>query len=133
MGQTRWGHVAGTVGIVFVLFGFVALFSVGLPFLLIGLSLLISLGIRNKPKVQAAIVAGTVGFTVAAALVSPLGCTASVTFGEEAGTTECDNILGIDYSGDASYDAPMWPALLAGAGVGAVSAAIAARVVGRRG
>jgi hypothetical protein len=77
-------------------------------------------------------VVGAIAFTATVILTSPFVCTTTVISGRGEGSTECSNALGLDYSGGADYDAPMWPALLAGAGVGLVSAWAAERVVGKR-
>lgn len=110
--------------IVLIGFGAVAIFSVGFPLLLLGVVMAILWPLRARRELFFPLLAGTLGFIIAAILVSPLGCTTSVGFGEGPSRTECTNLLGIEYTGIGAYDPPRWPALVAGVGFGGLVALV---------
>lgn len=69
------------------------------------------------------------GFVAGFILLVPLGCTTESVSIEEAGSsdttsstgqTSCSNVMGLDYSGEGSYNPPLWPAALAGVAGAAV-------------
>ena len=107
--------------------------SIGLPFLLLGLTLFGAYPIRDRRDILLPILFGELAFFVTAALVAPWGCRASATFGNDPGTTTCDNPLGIVYSGEGLDDPPLWPAVLAGVVVGLAVAFFVRRMTLREG
>lgn len=115
------------LAVAFVLFGFAGLFSVGAPFLLMGLVMLLCFPWRHRRRILWPAIAGVWGFTVGYILVAPLGCTQTSyplltdAIGTSPSTTICNGVL-FDYSGGASYNAPLLPAFLLGAFVAVVSA-----------
>ncbi|MGH2572813.1 MAG: hypothetical protein ACRDGU_04945 [Actinomycetota bacterium] len=123
-----WALVA-----VMVSFGFLGLASIGAPFLLIGLALAFLWPARGKPTVFWPVVIGVGSFIVGYILAAPLACT-----GEEedsssgaSGSTQCFNLLGIDYSGTGDYNPPLWPGLVVGLATGVVGSLLTV-VVTRR-
>lgn len=112
------------VAIVLIGFGALAIFSVGFPLLLLGVVMAILWPLRARRELFFPLLAGTLGLIIAAVLVSPLGCTTSVGFGEGPSHTECTSLLGIDYTGIGAYDPPRWPALVAGVAFGGLVALV---------
>jgi hypothetical protein len=120
--------------------GVVAVFSIGAPFLLLGLALLVLGPLRSNRAVFWPAIAGALGFICAFVLVTPLGCSSTVsptagqtrTALQAAQRVECGNIMGIEYSGTGDYRAPLLPALVAGlAGAGAAAAVVRRATVAR--
>jgi hypothetical protein len=128
MNQENRGHVLAAAywaaAIVLIGFGALAIFSVGFPFLLLGVVMAVLWPLRARRELFFPLLAGTLGFIVAAVLASPLGCTTSVGFGEGPSRTECANLLGIEYTGIGAYDPPRWPALVAGVASGGLVALV---------
>ena len=117
-----------TLSGVLVVFGFLTGFSIGMPFLLIGVTLLALGPARHNKVVFWPVLIAVIGFIVGFILVTPLSCTTSssvrVVNGNQSSqpsTTQCTNILGIDYSGTGLYNPSQQPALLAGFGLGAIA------------
>jgi hypothetical protein len=131
--------VARTLGYAFlavalIIFGFAGLFSIGAPFLLTGLVMLICFPWRHRRTILWPALAGVWGFTAGYILVAPLGCTQTGTsegltrgFISVAATTTCNGAF-FDYSGGASYNPPLLPAVLVGIVV-AVGTALAVRAL----
>ena len=108
------------LAIALVAFGMLAVFSIGMPFLLTGLAMIVLFPWRYRRDVLWPTLAAIWGLVIGYLVVAPWGCTAEVGSGAAA-TTTCDGVF-IDYSGGASYDAPLLPALVVGLVVGALSA-----------
>jgi hypothetical protein len=130
------------VVIVLIAFGVLGIFSIGMPFLLLGLVLAALGPSRRESTVFWPGVMATIAFILGFAVVTPLGCTASasVTDPESAGEqqlsvshTTCSNALGIDYSGEGTYNPPLWPALVAGLLGGAMGGLATRSLVTHRG
>jgi hypothetical protein len=129
--SSKDGLYWGLAGIL-VVFGVVAIFSIGLPFLSFGVALLILGRWRDQPRIFWPPLVGILSFFIGYILIAPGGCTATATLpGDPEGHTTCSNILGLDYSGEGSYNPPLWPALVAGLGLAAMGAALP-RLVLRR-
>lgn len=116
------------LAVALVLFGFAGLFSIGAPFLLTGLVMLVCFPWRHRRQILWPAIAGVWGCTVGYIFVAPIGCTESGTsegltlgFVSTATTTTCNGVF-FDYSGGASYNAPLLPAFLVGVFVAVVSA-----------
>lgn len=112
------------------LFGMVAIFSIGAPFFVLGVTLLVVGPFRRRRAVFVPAVAGVLAFIVAFILVTPLECATMVIPGGPGHTT-CTNIIGIDYSGNGSYNPSLLPALIA-ALVAAAVVSITVRMLVRR-
>lgn len=108
-----------------VAFGYLALFSIGAPFLLTGLALAALWPARRRPQTFWPVLIGVQAFVVGYVLVTPLWCRGEESPAGNAGSTECFNLIGIDYSGSASYNPPLWPALIAGLAAGLAVALLA--------
>ena len=102
-------------------------FSIGLPLLLLGATLAVLSSFRDRPRVFWPWLLGVVGFIGGYLLIAPLGCSAGAITRSEPRPPEsrptarasvvCSSVLGLPYSGPASYEPPMWPAFLGGFGV----------------
>jgi hypothetical protein len=133
--------VARTLGytllaVALIIFGFAGLFSIGAPFLLTGLVMLICFPWRRRRTLLWPAIAGVWAFTLGYVLIAPLGCTQTVSarlrgFANAAATTTCNGVF-FDYSGGASYNPPLLPAVLVGIAV-AVGTALAVRALISRG
>jgi hypothetical protein len=111
---SKSGLYWGLAGIL-VVFGLVAIFSIGMPFLTFGVALLVLGRWRDQPRTFWPPLVGILSFFVGYILIAPGGCTATATLpGDPGGLTTCSNILGLDYSGEGLYNAPLWPALVTG-------------------
>lgn len=119
---TYWALVA-----VLAMIGVLGVFTIGAPFLLLS-GVLAALGpYRHRPSVFWPIVFAVPAFVGGFLLVTPLGCT-STSSGTGSGVpavgrTACSNAIGIDYSGDESYQPSHLPALAAGMGAAVTTAA----------
>lgn len=116
-------------------FGYLAIFTIGLPIVVMGLLILVA-GLtdahRQHPTTFWPVTVGLAAFFAGAIIIAPLSCTSRAVAIEDAeapaagdpssrasmGTTECTNLVGIDYTGGPDYNPPLWPALLAGAASG---------------
>ncbi len=112
------------MAVLFVAFGYLALFSFGAPFLLTGLAMMVVSPWRTRREVLWPTLVGVWAFVLGYVLVAPLGCTTTamaVTAGSPAAEshTTCTNILGIDYSGTGIYNPSLAPAVFAGMAAGA--------------
>jgi hypothetical protein len=110
-----------------ILFGFAGLFSIGAPFLLTGIVMLVCFPWRRRRDIIWPAIAGVWGFTLGYVLLAPIGCSTrgtseglTIGFASTAATTTCNGVF-FDYSGGASYDPPLLPALVVGVLVGAVA------------
>ena len=110
-----------------ILFGIAGLFSIGAPFLLTGIVMLACFPWRRRREVLWPAISGVWGLTLGYVLLAPIGCSTGVTseglrmgFVSTAATTTCNGVF-FDYSGGASYNPPLLPALLVGLLVGAVA------------
>jgi hypothetical protein len=107
--------------------GVLGIFSIGMPLLLLGIALTALARERGKAERFWPPLIGLALFVLGYVLVAPLGCTTSeVTFDNGAGSgvvgsTTCNNLLGIDYSGVGIYNPPLWPALVAATVMGALA------------
>ena len=130
------------VAVACILFGLVALPSIGGPFLLVGVTLLALGPVRHRSEIFRPVVAGVLFFILAYVLVAPGGCTNGVTVksasregiysaAASAPRTECDNVLGIDYSGSGVYNPPLWPAFLAASATGVIGAILVRHITTR--
>ncbi len=122
--------------VLFVGFGYLALFSIGAPFLLTGITMIVVSPWRSRPEVLWPSLVGVWAFALGYVLVAPLGCTStaiSVTGGAQPAVshTTCTNILGIDYSGTGIYNPSLVPALLAGVAAGGIGALVTRFVIVR--
>lgn len=133
--RSRVRPLGVALGIVLVLLGFLAIFSVGFPILLAGLFVLLAATTgahRRHPQVYWPLVAATSLFFVGYVLVAPLTCTsrATVVDGvEEVGGTSCTNVVGIEYGGGQDYAPPLWPAAIVGITAGALAGALTRRLI----
>jgi hypothetical protein len=115
------------LAVALILFGFAGLFSIGAPFLLTGIVMLVCFPWRRRREVLWPALSGVWGLTLGYLLLAPIGCSTrgtseSLTMGfvSTAATTTCNGVF-FDYSGGASYNPPLLPALLVGVLVGAVT------------
>ena len=130
------------LAVVLCAFGYLALFSIGAPFLLTGIAMIAVYPWRRRRTVLWPTLASIWALSATYVLIAPLGCTSTAGAlpavpGEEApatsnGVTECANLLGIDYSGGATYQPPLLPALLVGIAVAIVVALAVRAIVVRR-
>lgn len=125
------------LAIALCVFGFFGLLSIGAPFLLTGVPMLIVYPWRSRRSVLWPTLASVWALSATYVLVAPLGCSSSgsapslpgsAPSSTSGGVTSCANLLGIDYSGGASYNPPLLPALLAGIAV-AIVVALALRAL----
>jgi hypothetical protein len=119
-----WERLFMPLAMLFTLFGVVAMFSIGLPFVILGLGMIALWPLRSRRNVFTSLVLGLFAFVLVGVLVAPGGCTATATASGTGGAVTCTNLLGIDYAGTVPYSAPLWPALLAGAGADALVTAV---------
>ena len=132
-----WLLVAALVG-----FGWVAILSVGAPFLLIGAALAILWPYRRRAQVYWPALLGAVGFIAGYFVVAPIGCVSgmyaattpegSTTRATEEALTECVSVVGITYTGGASYSPPFWPGLLAAVALALVAVFASRFLLARR-
>ena len=99
---------------ILIVFGALAVFSIGFPFLMLGIALVLLAHRRDQPKIFWPPLLGLISFFIGYALLAPLSCSASSSLSNPVGSTTCSNILGLDYSGSGDYNAPLWPAVVAG-------------------
>jgi hypothetical protein len=130
--------VARTLGyaalaLALVLFGIAGLLSIGAPFLLTGLAMLVCFPWRRRRDILWPAIAGVWGFAGGYIFVAPRGCTGTsyprlvdATM-STAPTTTCNGVF-FDYSGGASYNPPLLPAVLVGAAV-AIALALGVRAL----
>ena len=120
------------LAIALALFGYLALFSIGFPFLLTGVLMLALFGRRGKIEVMVPALLWPWAFTLGYLLVAPLGCsqTTRPAVGAVESATRCGALF-FDYAGGASYDPPIWPALLVGAVLATGVAWLARRAITR--
>ena len=114
------------LAVALILLGFAGLFSVGAPFLLTGTVMLVCFRWRRRREILWPAIAGVWGFTLGYVLLAPVGCSTRGTsegltmgFVSTTATTTCNGVF-FDYSGGASYNPPLFPALLVGLLIGAV-------------
>jgi hypothetical protein len=133
MDQRAWERLFLVVGSVFALAGVVLMTSIGFPLLVVGVASLVAYRFRRSKRAFAAIMLGSVAGLIALMLIVPLSCSATskmVAGGpSHGGRVTCENLAGIDYSGREPYNAPLWPALSAGVGVGSAVGVTAAAVL----
>ena len=127
-----------TLAVVLIIFGFAGLLSMGAPFLLTGIVMLVCFPWRRRREVLWPAISGVWGLTLGYVLLAPIGCSTggtseSLTIGfvSTAATTTCDGVF-FDYSGGASYNPPLLPALLVGVLVGAVAIIAMRALLSRR-
>ena len=130
------------LAVVLCAFGYLALLSIGSPFLLTGVSMLIVYPWRSRPSALWPTLASVWALSATYVLIAPLSCSSTAGAlpavpGTRApstsnGVTVCSNLLGIDYSGGASYNPPLLPALLAGIAVAIVIALSLRAILVRR-
>lgn len=131
------GRVAGILYwylVVFlVAFGLLAIASIGLPFLILGVALGLLGPIRNRPRSFWPVLCGIAGFVLGFVLIAPGTCRARLParIPPQADPSEqvvrCTSLLGIQYSGEEPYRAPIWPAAVTGLGAGAAAATLSRR------
>ena len=121
------------------LFGLIGIFSIGTPLLLLGVTLAVVAPWRNQRAVMWPAVTAVVSFVVGYLLVAPLGCSstssqavAAQSTTASARSTTCSNVLGINYSGDGSYNPSLLPALLAGIALSILVATTVRVILSRR-
>jgi hypothetical protein len=114
---------------VFIVFGFLAIFSVGLPFLVLGLALAALSDIRDRPATFWPPIAGIALFFATYFLVAPGFCTQTpvpVTSQKlpntqpQLSSITCTRIILPDYSGSAHP--ALWPSVVAAVVVGVIGA-----------
>ena len=114
---------------VFIVFGFLAIFSVGLPLLVLGLAMAALSDIRDRPATFWPPLVGIALFFVAYILVAPLACTQTpipVTVGTpseaepQINPMTCTRIVLPDYRGVA--EPALWPSVVAALAVGGLGA-----------
>jgi len=103
----------------------------GVPALVLGLVLLAAWRVPDNRAVSWSVTAGVVAFVGIAAMIAPWSCTGIATPGG-FGSTDCTNPLGIPYSGGGDYNAPLWPALVAGLSAGLPAASVTWLALRRR-
>lgn len=114
------------LAVALILFGFAGLFSIGAPFLLTGIVMLVCFPWRRRREVLWPAISGVWGLTLGYVLLAPIGCSTrgtselTIGFASTGATTTCNGVF-FDYSGGASYDPPLLPALLVGVLVGVVA------------
>jgi hypothetical protein len=131
--------VARTLGytllaVALIIFGFAGLFSIGAPFLLTGVVMLVCFPWRRRRGILWPAIAGVWGFTLGYVLIAPLGCTHTVSLTRaltSTASTTCNGVF-FDYSGGASYNPPLLPAVVVGIAV-AVGTALAVGALLSRG
>jgi hypothetical protein len=110
---------------VFIVFGFLAIFSVGLPLLVLGLAMAALSDIRDRPATFWPPLVGIALFFVAYILVAPLTCSQTpvpVTVGSpsdvepQMNPMTCTRIVLPDYSGVS--EPALWPSVVAALAVG---------------
>lgn len=122
------------------LFGLIGIFSIGMPLLLLGVTLAVVAPWRSQRAVLWPAVTAVVSFVVGYVLVAPLGCSSTSSKAvanhqsttASAQSTTCNNVLGINYSGDGSYNPSLLPALLAGIAVSILVAMTVRVILSRR-
>jgi hypothetical protein len=123
------------LAVALIIFGFAGLFSIGAPFLLTGLVMLACFPWRRRRGVLWPAIVGVWGFTPGYVLIAPLGCTRTVSLTRAATSTAamttCNGVF-FDYSGGASYNPPLLPAVVVGIAV-AVGTALTVRALISRG
>jgi hypothetical protein len=133
------GFVYWLVSGVFIVFGFLAIFSIGLPMLVLGLALAALSDVRHRPATFWPPLAGIALFFVAYILVAPLGCTlrvTAVTVGTSAAEEPqispmtCTRIVLPDYKG--IREPALWPSVLAAAVTAGMGASVTRYLIGRR-
>lgn len=132
------GFVYWLVTGAFVVFGFLAIFSIGLPLLVLGLALAALSDVRDRPATFWPPIAGLSLFFAAYILVAPLTCTLTPTLvtvetplavEPQISPMTCTRIALPDYSGVESP--ALWPSVVAAAVVG-VMAAVTTRYLIRK-
>ncbi|HET6770718.1 MAG TPA: hypothetical protein VFH75_03660 [Actinomycetota bacterium] len=122
------GFVYWLVTGAFVVFGFLAIFSIGLPLLALGLALAALSDVRHQPAIFWPPLAGIAVFFIAYILVAPLTCTLTptpVTVGTPSAVEPqinpmtCTRIALPDYSGVESP--ALWPSVVAAVVVGVLA------------
>jgi hypothetical protein len=109
------------LAVVLIIFGYAGLFSVGAPFLLTGLVMLICFPWRRRRGILWPAIAAVWGFTLGYVLIAPLGCSQTggvplIQAASAAARTTCNGAF-FDYSGGASFNPPLLPAVLVGIAV----------------
>lgn len=129
------GFVYWLVTGAFVLFGFLAIFSIGLPLLVLGLALAALSDVRHRPATFWPPLAGIALFFVAYILLAPFTCSAggdvsrTIVSEPKFSPVACTRLLLPDYVGTTEPD--RWPPLIAAAAFGVTGAAIA-RYLGQK-
>ena len=132
-----WERFYRLIALLLLGFGVLAMFSIGLPFFILGVAMLVLWPLRERRRLFISLFVGVLVFVIVGVLVAPLGCTATATLNadeapRDGGTvvevqTTCGNLLGITYEGTSGYDAPLWPAVVAGLAAGMFAALITHR------
>ncbi|MDP8927411.1 MAG: hypothetical protein M3O70_02240 [Actinomycetota bacterium] len=124
--------------LVLIGFGAITGLSIGMPFFVLGITLLVLAPFRERPTVFWPTLSAVISFFIGYVLVAPLRCTSRVRLSEgeavsgQAGTVECTNLLGLDYSGTGTYNPPLWPAVLTGTLIAAAVWILLRRTLRRR-
>jgi hypothetical protein len=123
----------------FIVFGFVAIFSVGLPLLVLGLAMAAMSDIRDRPATFWPPLVGIALFFVAYILVAPLGCTVTPTpvtvetspaVEPQISPMTCTRLLLPDYKG--IREPALWPSVLTAAVTAGMGALVTRYLIGRR-
>lgn len=123
----------------FIVFGFLAIFSVGLPLLVLGLAMVVLSDIRDRPATFWPPLVGIALFFLAYILVAPLACTQTPTLVTVGTSSEvepqiipmtCTRIVLPDYKG--VREPALWPSVVAAAVVGGLGALITRYLIAKR-
>ena len=133
------GFVYWLVTGAFVVFGFLAIFSVGLPLLVLGLAMAALSDVRDRPTTFWPPLTGIALFFLAYILVAPLACTQTPTLVTVGTSSEvepqiipmtCTRIVLPDYKG--VREPALWPSVVAAAVVGGLGALITRYLIAKR-
>ncbi|MBK5227614.1 MAG: hypothetical protein JJE05_03815 [Actinobacteria bacterium] len=140
MRHPLWERLYIPLAILLIGFGILSGFSIGLPFFILGIAMVLVWPLRRRRPLFESLVVGTLAFVIVGVLAAPLSCTASTKLESSrhplrtestsgiGDHTTCDNLLGLTYEGTTGYNPPLWPAVVAGAAAGVLTATITYRL-----
>jgi hypothetical protein len=125
--RSRVGAIAyWAVAVLFVGFGYLALFSIGAPFLLTGTAMMVVSPWRSRPEVVWPALVGVWAFVLGYILIAPLSCETSSGMDP---ITVCTHVFGIQwYGGNPS----LLPAFISGMISAAIGVVVTRYLLTRR-